>query len=140
MKYTAIHRLYLPILCFLMGTVAVFSQTQNADWSAENHLVNINGTDVEIRSTLTKQGLTFTWAQEGYNTSDSNTFTVLTAAGNWDVQNQLGEINYTLLQDEMPATLKVTGTTESIVVQLTIIRPNQSDDLYSFEVETLTNL
>ncbi|MBO6881936.1 hypothetical protein, partial [Winogradskyella sp.] len=115
-------------------------QTQNADWSAENHLVNINGTDVEIRSTLTKQGLTFTWAQEGYNTSDSNTFTVLTAAGNWDVQNQLGEINYTLLQDEMPATLKVTGTTESIVVQLTIIRPNQSDDLYSFEVETLTNL
>ncbi len=123
-----------------MGTVAMFSQSQNIDWSAENYLVNINGTNVEIKSVLTKQGNTFTWHQDGYNTDSSTDFTVVTATGNWDVQNQLGELNYTLLQDEMPATLKVTGTAESIVVLLTIIHPDQSDDLYSFEVETLTNL
>jgi hypothetical protein len=123
-----------------MGTVGISAQVENTDWWAENHSVNINGVDVEITSTLTKQGTTFTWFQDGYNTDSTTTFTVVTTTGNWDAQNQLGEINYTLLQGEMPATLKLTGTTEAVTFLLTIVRPGQDDDLYSFEVETLTNL
>ena len=134
-----IYRTYLTIACFFLGTTVMLSQNQ--DWSAESPLVTVNGTDVEINSVLTKQGSGFTWLQNGYNTTTSNVFTVNAVTGSWDAQDQLGELVYTLTLDNVPASLRVVGTPEDIVMELTV--HNNGDptpDTYTFLIETTNNL
>ena len=142
MKDLITNKYSLLILCFFIGTVVSFSQNQNTEWSAESYLVSINGTDVEITSNLTMQGTTFTWEQLGYNTTNTNTFTIASVTGNWNMQDGIGELNYELITSEDTlASLTVTGTTEGITLSLIVNGTNgATDNSYTFYIETFTNL
>ncbi|WP_422106032.1 hypothetical protein [Winogradskyella sp.] len=132
----ALYKFRLLALCFFIGMLLSFSQSQ--DWSAESYLVTINGKDVEINSTLTLQGASLVWHQNGYNTAHSLTFMVTGSSGSWDAQNQLGTLTYNLTLDSDSATMTVTGTAEGISIALVIDNSNTQIDSYSFEVETFT--
>ena len=124
-----------------MSTVTGFSQNQVMNWSAESDLVTINDVDVELKSIFTKQGTSLTWVQEGYNTTQTNIYNITSATGNWDVQNQLGELDYVLTNGDESATFKVTGTSEGVTLLLIINNgENTPDDSYSFQLEIFTNL
>lgn len=141
MKHTKIYRSYFVILCFFLGTLISIAQTVTIEWSAESYLVALNDVDVEIESHLTKQDTTFTWEQIGYNNSDTNLFTVTSTAGNWDSQNNLGELTYELTTEDSSANLTLTGTTDGITLTLLVHGLNGSpNENYTFYIETLTNL
>ena len=134
-----IYRTYLTVACCFLGTMVTLSQAQ--DWTAESPLVNANGTQVEINSVLTKQGSTLTWLQNGYNTATTNVFTVSAVTGSWDAQSQTGELIYALSLNDVPASLKVTGTPEGIGMELTIeANGNGTLDSYTFLIERTINL
>jgi hypothetical protein len=141
MKLISSYKLNLLNLCFCLGTILSFSQTQNLEWEAESFLVTINEVDVEITSNMTKQGGTFTWEQIGYNNTDTSSFAITAVSGDWDTQTSLGELNYNLTSGELSASLAVTGTTEDITMQLIVSDANGTlVSSYTFYIDTFNNL
>jgi hypothetical protein len=141
MKRISSYKLNLLNLCFCLGTILSFSQTQNVEWEAESFLVTINEVDVEITSNIIKQGTTLTWEQIGYNNSDTSSFAITAVSGDWDTQTSLGELNYNLTSGELSANLAVTGTTEGITMLLLISDVNGTlVNSYTFYIETFNNL
>lgn len=142
--YIPLQRFFLSVLFLLACTTALPAQGQTMEWSAESHLVTVNGTKVEIMSNLSVQGTSLVWEQTGYNTSSTSTFNIVSASGSWDAQEHLGELSYGLEVEGSPqtATLTVSGTAEGIAMALAIHLPDGTDDSYIFlvDTDTLTNL
>lgn len=141
MNHISQYKFYHIALCFFLGTMVSISQNQNIEWSAESFLIVANGTEVELTSNLTKQGTTFTWEQVGYNTTDTSTYTITATSGNWNTQDNIGELNYDLTLEELSANLTISGTEEGVIAILHINSADASGhDTYTFYIETLTSL
>ena len=124
-----------------MGSIMVFAQSENLEWDAKSYLVSIDNYDVEIESNLGKQGSTFTWEQVSNLSAQTQQYSVTSVTGNWDAQQNLGNLSYTLSSEDDGATLSVVGTTEGITMGFTILDGNGSPfKSYVFIVDTFTNL
>ena len=136
-----IYKYYVLALCFFMGSITAFAQGDNLEWDAKSYLVSIDNYDVEIESNLGKQGSTFTWEQVSNLSSRTQQYTVTSVTGNWDAQQNLGNLSYTLSSEDDGATLSVVGTTEGITMEFTILDGNGSPfKSYVFTIDTFTNL
>lgn len=129
------------MLCFFIGTAVTLAQNENIEWSAKSYLVNINDYDVEIESNLSKQASTFIWEQISNLSSQTQQYTVTSVSGTWNAQQNLGSINYTLTSEDDNANLIVSGTTEEVTMQFTILDTNGNPfKTYVFSIDTFTNL
>jgi hypothetical protein len=136
-----IYKNYMLMLCFFIGTAVTLAQNENIEWSAKSYLVNINDYDVEIESNLSKQASTFIWEQISNLSSQTQQYTVTSVSGTWNAQQNLGSINYTLTSEDDNANLIVSGTTEEVTMQFTILDTNGNPfKTYVFSIDTFTNL
>lgn len=141
MKNTITYKFYLLTLCLAIGTIVGYGQSESLNWTGECYLVTINEVNAEISSSLTKQGSTFTWVQQGSNTSDTEIFSIVSTSGNWDNQAKLGELNYNLILAELTGFLSVTVTNEGVLITLRINGQNGNDHYnYVFTMDTFTIL
>ncbi|MBC2844625.1 hypothetical protein [Winogradskyella flava] len=140
MKLIITYRLMLLCIGFLTMSQQGFSQNTSMDWVAESFLLNVNGTDVEISSNITKQGTAIVWEQQNPGTTQSTTFNLISVTGSWNIQNGTGSIDYELDQEGISATMNVIGTSEGITITLTYYANNSSTDEMIFQIDNLDQL
>lgn len=140
MKYIITYRFYILTLCFFTGMTQSFSQNLNIEWSANSSIMTINSVDVTITSNLTKQGNSFVWEQRVNDITETNEFSIVSVTGNWDAQDALGTINYELSIDGIESNLQVNGNNDGITMTLLISSSSPTKDIYTFHIDTLTQL
>lgn len=141
MKYSILHKFCTLTLCILLGTLCLNAQVNTTQWTAESYMANINGIDVAITSNLSVQGPMFSWIQTS-NLSDRTTlFAITEVSGSWDIQQNTGNLSYTMLLEDVNASLTVNGTTEEgVTAELVLYDGNGNpSDTYLFTIDTLTN-
>ncbi|MEO1030301.1 MAG: hypothetical protein AAFX55_02795, partial [Bacteroidota bacterium] len=119
-----LYKFRLLALCFFMGTVISVAQDANMDWSAESYIVSIDTQEVAIASNLGKASSTFTWEQISNLSTRTIQYTVTSGSGQWDMQQQTGQLDYTLTSDGDSGTLSVLGTAEKITMTFTVLDGN----------------
>lgn len=137
-----IYKYYVLALCFFVGSIMAFAQGENLEWDAKSYLVSIDNYDVEIESNLGKQGSTFTWEQISNFSTLTVQYSITSISGQWDLQQQTGQLNYTLTSSTAEsATLLVLGTDEGVSMTFTLVDANgDGSKTYEFTLESFTNL
>lgn len=140
MKNILTHRFYLLTLCFVMATLMSFSQNPHIEWSAQSDLINANGVNVTLASSISKQNTTITWQQVSNNATQTSTFTILSVSGIWDSQSSTGEINYSISSDGTEGNFKLLGNAEGITATLSFYESGVVTDTYIFQLNSITQL
>ena len=136
-----IYKFRLLALCFFMGTVLGMAQDANMDWSAESYIVSIDAQEVAIESNLGKASSTFTWEQISNLSSRTIQYTITTSSGQWDTQQQTGQLDYALASDGDGATLTVLGTSEGVSMIFTVLDGNgNAFKTFEFDIDSFSNL
>ncbi|MEO1030034.1 MAG: hypothetical protein AAFX55_01455 [Bacteroidota bacterium] len=136
-----LYKFRLLALCFFMGTALGIAQDADMDWSAESYIVSIDTQEVAIASNLDKASSTFTWEQISNLSTRTIQYTVTTSSGQWDVQQQTGQLDYTLTSDGDSATLSVLGTSEGITMTFTVLDGNgNAFKTFEFDIDSFSNL
>ncbi|MEO1032428.1 MAG: hypothetical protein AAFX55_13540 [Bacteroidota bacterium] len=136
-----LYKFRLLALCFFMGTAISVAQDANMDWSAESYIVSIDAQEVAIASNLGKASSTFTWEQISNRSTRTIQYTITSGSGQWDVQQQTGQLDYTLASDGDGATLTVLGTSEGVRMTFTVLDGNgNAFKTFEFDIDSFSNL
>lgn len=134
--------IYTLVLSFFMLTTVSLAQSTAAieDFSIHSSDFNFDDEAMGIASTFTKTGNTLLWTQSTETNSFVTTYTIHSTEGSWDNTSTTGSITMLLEEAGLTSTLFLTGTAESITLQVVTQGQDNTPETLTFDVDSITYL
>lgn len=128
------------IVCslLLMFSVSVFAQSEDLNFTLQSNSIEIDGDLIDIASILKKEGNQFIWTQQIGGNDAISTYNITDKIENWDKDNSVGSIEYSLETNGYQSTLSISGDTNGVLVTLSSTTSNGQIETLAFNISTIT--
>lgn len=136
--------LYSTMICVFMMLISTTGQSQieNLNFSLVTNTTTDGAIDMNIASTIEKNGNTLTWTQYSNETGSSQiaTFAINNVNGTWTNETSIGDVLIEMSTENTSFEFSLIGTATGIEASIRFITSNSEADEYIFETCTITYL
>ncbi len=131
------HMIKGALFLLLLMSFEMNAQTGNTDFTLHSELVQVNGYDTAISSSIKRTGNVIRWTQHAADQDHHLDFVISDSSGDWDITTDIGMVTYDLMVNGLPFSLSLTGQTTGISATLTQPSNTQATQ-YIFIIDSIT--
>ncbi|GGI58495.1 hypothetical protein GCM10011444_28040 [Winogradskyella haliclonae] len=111
----------------------LIAQSNTFNFSLSSDTLSIDNQIIEQDVTFIKDGNSLKFIQQVGTSTIEKSFTINSVEGDWDVENTIGNLTFSITYQTYNATFSLLGTSEGVHVELLVNQPNQTIDNFIFK-------